>query len=939
MLKNNNFKCILLILILLSFLNVGYWKSSVFSAEYSPMFTVTVTPDNAGIIASYFLSGTYSTYDNIVSIRLNFPYDTTFQSAQIPPGSIFVNGMEVKNAIAKANTKDNSTDLLLYLSKNINAGEKIEVQINKSAGIVNPTTPAGCYRVYMYLIDASGKELSSIISFKYTIGRSALKNVSVEPEVPIVKASSGYKVRFTTGIKGSITSSDEIKVKFPSGFLLPSIPEKSYVYVNGNEAHGVYLDGTNPNTLRIYSSVDIGANSEVELYFKKEFGIRNTSIPGEKVVSVMTSAEPTWVDSAPFSLLEPNIQNLSIKIEPENVGLYCLTLVNFVTSNYGSLYPGDHIFVAFPDAFDLTKFNQNEPFLLNGDKVQGVIEGNILKLTVQKLIPANSEVEIIIPKEANIKNPSESGEYTFQVWTDDDSSKMSFSVKIIEGAISNVLVEPTNTKIDNATGFILKFTVGEYGTLLKDKDSIVVLFDEGFVLPDNSSIITNLISVNSVPVPTASISGNSLNLIVPIDIRGGSEVKVEISKDFGIRNPSQTGKFHLQVYTSKEKTPIFSNDFEITELPTVSFEFEPQNPTNGIYNTRPTVYIKSTSGIKIFYRIDDSDFMEYLKPFTLGEGEHIVFAYATDENGNKGEIQNVKVVVDVTPPQITIDNVVNGEVFLNDSGIISGKVSEPCKSITVNGQPMEIKDDLTFKGSIKLEKDRTPLLINAIDNASNSTVIQLIGRIDNVPPIINIIDPISDNFETTSEIYAVKFTVNEPSKVFVGDTEVSGTAGKYSVGVNLIIGENKIKIRAVDYAGNESYKEITIVRKEEKKIILVVSEKRILVDGQEMFTAVAPFVKDGVTFVPIRVIAEMFGANVEWIKDLQAIKISFKNHSITLMIDSKIVLMDDATFTLQSSPVIVNGTTFVPLRFIAEAFGAHVDWDGTTKTITITYKP
>jgi hypothetical protein len=36
-------------------------------------------------------------------------------------------------------------------------------------------------------------------------------------------------------------------------------------------------------------------------------------------------------------------------------------------------------------------------------------------------------------------------------------------------------------------------------------------------------------------------------------------------------------------------------------------------------------------------------------------------------------------------------------------------------------------------------------------------------------------------------------------------------------------------------------------------------------------------------------------------------------------------------------PEIISGSTMLPLRFVTENLGAKVEWDGTTKTITITY--
>jgi hypothetical protein len=40
--------------------------------------------------------------------------------------------------------------------------------------------------------------------------------------------------------------------------------------------------------------------------------------------------------------------------------------------------------------------------------------------------------------------------------------------------------------------------------------------------------------------------------------------------------------------------------------------------------------------------------------------------------------------------------------------------------------------------------------------------------------------------------------------------------------------------------------------------------------------------------------------------------------------------------TLNTAPYIENGTTLVPVRFVSEALGATVSWDGASKTVTIT---
>jgi len=39
------------------------------------------------------------------------------------------------------------------------------------------------------------------------------------------------------------------------------------------------------------------------------------------------------------------------------------------------------------------------------------------------------------------------------------------------------------------------------------------------------------------------------------------------------------------------------------------------------------------------------------------------------------------------------------------------------------------------------------------------------------------------------------------------------------------------------------------------------------------------------------------------------------------------------------TPVILNGRTMVPVRFLAESLGCEVKWIAESKTILITYKP
>jgi hypothetical protein len=86
----------------------------------------------------------------------------------------------------------------------------------------------------------------------------------------------------------------------------------------------------------------------------------------------------------------------------------------------------------------------------------------------------------------------------------------------------------------------------------------------------------------------------------------------------------------------------------------------------------------------------------------------------------------------------------------------------------------------------------------------------------------------------------------------------------------------------------------------------------------------------------VRFIAESFGATVEWVKETETIVIQLDSMTITLQIDNTTAFINGRSYILDAPPIIKNGRTFVPVRFIAESFGATVEWVKETETVIIT---
>ncbi|MFH5187042.1 copper amine oxidase N-terminal domain-containing protein [Paenibacillus sp. TAB 01] len=102
---------------------------------------------------------------------------------------------------------------------------------------------------------------------------------------------------------------------------------------------------------------------------------------------------------------------------------------------------------------------------------------------------------------------------------------------------------------------------------------------------------------------------------------------------------------------------------------------------------------------------------------------------------------------------------------------------------------------------------------------------------------------------------------------------------------------------------------------------------KVLINGESLNFEVSPRIEEGTTLVPFRAIFEKLGLKVDYI-DLgatgQIIKGSKAGLTISMFIGSKDVLVNDHNMTLEKPPVIIDGITMVPLRFVGEVTGNTV---------------
>ena len=130
--------------------------------------------------------------------------------------------------------------------------------------------------------------------------------------------------------------------------------------------------------------------------------------------------------------------------------------------------------------------------------------------------------------------------------------------------------------------------------------------------------------------------------------------------------------------------------------------------------------------------------------------------------------------------------------------------------------------------------------------------------------------------------------------------------------------------------------EIESAQNTEKSLVLTLEQGQAIVDGSPMILDVPPFMRNGRALVPFRFIGEQLGASIDWNATDRSVSYITQDTEITLYIDSTKAIIDGEEITLDTPPILKDGRTVVPVRFISEALGFSVDWLPDVRQITIT---
>jgi hypothetical protein len=428
---------------------------------------------------------------------------------------------------------------------------------------------------------------------------------------------------------------------------------------------------------------------------------------------------------------------------------------------------------------------------------------------------------------------------------------------------------------------------------------------------------------------------------------------------YEIQNP-MPGTWTIQVYgkdISDSKEYYGVEVFEraigatITALTGPGGTITPSGTVSVNYGGSQSFTMKADAGYFIYKILVDNTPIQFNNP--------MVYTYTfNDVTANHAISAEFMKIPDTTPPSLTLPTIngvnldVPGAVITTNSGTFTFTVSAYDESgigrmvVKVNGVVQIDKNN--FDPTIYLMEGTNTVEVTVYDTAGNYTTKSFKVISDTKPPVIDVTLPETVSSPEITVKGTVIDTVTGVQSVTVNDNPVIPTLeGSFETKLTLSTGANTIIIEATDKVGNKSTKSFTVsyIQPQAKQsyiVVLKVGSPEITINGiSKKIDAQGskPIIQNGRTLLPIRTLIESLGGTVEWNGKEQKATITLNGHSMVLWIGKTTALVDGSNTTLDVAPLIINGRTYIPLRFVSEHLGGSVNWDDKTQTVTIYYWP
>lgn len=120
--------------------------------------------------------------------------------------------------------------------------------------------------------------------------------------------------------------------------------------------------------------------------------------------------------------------------------------------------------------------------------------------------------------------------------------------------------------------------------------------------------------------------------------------------------------------------------------------------------------------------------------------------------------------------------------------------------------------------------------------------------------------------------------------------------------------------------------------------VFTIGKNSYLLNGNTVIMDVAPYIKEGRTFLPVRFAANAAGVadeNIIWDSESKKVAIIKGNRVACFTIGSKELMLNKTAVMMDVAPEVVLGRSMLPIRWLACALDVTIEWDPVSQNVTV----
>ncbi|WP_338833504.1 hypothetical protein MHLNE_24370 [Moorella humiferrea] len=294
--------------------------------------------------------------------------------------------------------------------------------------------------------------------------------------------------------------------------------------------------------------------------------------------------------------------------------------------------------------------------------------------------------------------------------------------------------------------------------------------------------------------------------------------------------------------------------------------------------------------------------------------------------------------------EITLAKVVNPvEVTAEKTNVQLGKFEQAAGKITIteaaagaidtnngdNALEVRLPDGIKFSSKPDVEVTKGDLEVESVSLAQDDTVLKIKFKDDSNEASTIEISNISYDVDRTFGEGDIKVEVGGPALVQTDGIDYSNKT--WSESYDGFFEDNDYVAKVVNATcvtpapGGAKY-----------SASFVIGSTTYTVNGVQNTMDVAPYVKNDRTYLPVRYVAYALGItpeNILW--DGKTATFIGEGRVVQVTPGSAVMTINGAPVTMDVTTDLVNGRVMVPFRWVAQAFGAQVNYDEATQTVSI----